>query len=105
MSRNGKAVSGGRGASSARGTEHSSTKPRAGSSNLSGRTNPSGNSHTESFVARVRDLGLSDVTTRLLTNGLRAIARRVASGKLAPYDGIVESRTLAIGALRRELAS
>jgi hypothetical protein len=103
MSRMAKTVPG-RSTVSAR--RHSSTKPRAGSSNLSGRTEPSGNTeHTSLFVTRALEIGLSDVTARRLVNGLRTIARRVASGKVDPYSGIVESRTLAIKALRAELAS
>lgn len=93
--------------------EHSSTEPRVGSSNLSGRATLSGNrkqAHkiagrtarviperpdVRRFVARARSLGLTELAARRLFREMDGVAKSIADGTIAPHDGIAAMRARA----------
>lgn len=84
------------------------TKPRAGSSNLSGRTSPSENStqtRVTTFIARAMACGLSEVGARRLLSAQRLIARSVAAGRMTVPAGVIAAQRTALTLLRLERAA
>lgn len=75
--------------------DHSSTEPRVGSSNLSGRARQSGNTNsTRNFLAACITAGLSERDARRLLASMRMNARRAAVGLITPAAAVSANRAL-----------
>lgn len=80
------------------GVGHRSTKPRAGGSNPSGRTNPSRKTRRSTYIARAVALGVDPHHAARLYANLARIARAVVRGSVAPHDGQARVRAAALAA-------